>query len=436
MKKKYIIFGSAAILLAVVVLWKVFSSETEANVKIDTAVVSKGNITNSVTATGTIEPIEKVEVGTQVSGVIDKLYVDFNSQVKKGQIMAELDKSTLLERLRQTKASLEAAQNEQNYQTQNFTRISKLHDSGLVSDTDFETAQYSYKASKANADGLESQLRQAQVNLAYATIYSPIDGIVLSRAVEQGQTVAASFSTPTLFTIANDLTKMQVEANVDQADIGQVSLGQRVTFTVDAYPDDTFKGTVTQIRLQATTTSNVVTYTVIVNAPNPELKLKPGLTANITIITKEKDDVLLVPAKALRYTPTMALAGIYKFSQPNFADSTHHRQHRMGNRNGGDSTKMWKGNGEALKSQGVKDSSTASHGIVYVLRNDTIFLRHVKMGMDDGAFVEIERGLHEGDTILVGQLKVTKVADNAAQSPFMPKMPKRGGSKNSSERPN
>jgi HlyD family secretion protein len=307
-----------------------------------------------------------------------------------------------------------------------------------LSDTDFETAQYNYNAAKANFDGLESQLRQAQVNLAYATIYSPIDGIVLSRAVEQGQTVAASFSTPTLFTIANDLAKMQVEANVDQADIGQVSLGQRVTFTVDAYPDDIFNGTVTQIRLQPTTTSNVVTYTVIINAPNPELKLKPGLTANITIITKEKDGVLLVPAKALRYTPTMELAGLYTFEQSNFGDSTHRHKHSSGNWNGAGAAKQWAAMGASNITASAIDSAKVSHGIVYVLRNDTIFLRHVRKGMDDGVSVEIERGLHEGDSLVIGQTQITKVAENESRSPFMPRMPHRG-SRNSSasnKRPN
>lgn len=434
MNRKYIIFGGAALLIAVIIFWRFLYSKEEAKVKVETTLVTKGDITNSVTATGTIEPIEKVDVGTQVSGVIDKLFVDFNSHVKKGQILAELDKSTLLERLKQTKASLESAQNELTYQDENFKRSSKLHDAGLLSDTDFETAQYNYNAAKANFDGLESQLRQAQVNLAYATIYSPIDGIVLSRAVEQGQTVAASFSTPTLFTIANDLTKMQVEANVDQADIGQVSLGQRVTFTVDAYPDDIFNGTVMQIRLQPTTTSNVVTYTVIINAPNPELKLKPGLTANITIITKEKDDVLLVPEKALRYTPTMELAGLYTFEQSKFGDTTH----RSRNWHGGGASKQWAAKGASNMTTSAIDSARASHGIVYVLRNDTIFLRHVRKGMDDGVSVEIEKGLHEGDSLVIGQTKITKVAENESRSPFMPRMPHRG-SRNSSttnRRPN
>lgn len=433
MKRKYIIIGSAAILVIVVVSWRVFSSKIESKIKVETAVVAKGSISNSVTATGTIEPIEKVDVGTQVSGVIDKLFVDFNSHVKKGQILAELDKSTLTEKLQQTKASLESSQNEENYQEQNYKRIAKLHDAGLVSDTDFETAQYTYNSAKANVDGLKSQLRQAEVNLGYATIYSPIDGIVLNRAVEQGQTVAASFSTPTLFTIANDLTKMQVEANVDQADIGQVSVGQRVTFTVDAYPDDVFQGTVTQIRLQPTTSSNVVTYTVIINAPNPELKLKPGLTANITIITKEKTDVLLVPAKALRYTPTAELANSYVFKQPNFGDSTHHRRHPMGNWNGGDSSKKWIAGGASDMNSSAMDSAKASHGIVYVLRNDTIFLRPVRKGMDDGASVEIERGLHAGDSVILGQTKIVKAAQAEARSPFMPTPPRRS---NNSRRQN
>ena len=260
-------------------------------------------ISSSVTATGTVEPVKQVEVGTQVSGIISKIYVDYNSVVKEGQLIAELDMSVLKTELESSRANLNSAKVEYDYQQRNYDRIKGLYDKELVSATEFEQAQYSYDKARFSYSQAQSNYTKAQKNIGYAKIYSPIDGVVLSRAVDEGQTVASGFSTPTLFTIANDLTAMRVIANVDEADIGSVQEGQRVEFEVDAYPEDTFQGSVTQVRLQATTTSNVVTYQVVIDAPNPSLKLKPGLTANITIYTLDKHDVLAVPVRALRFTP-------------------------------------------------------------------------------------------------------------------------------------
>lgn len=285
--------------------------------------VSKQTIQNSVTATGTIEPVTSVTVGTQVSGIIDKIYVDYNSVVKKGQVIAELDKSNLISQLNsakaaenQSRANLESARSDLSYQMANFRRYQTLYHKGLVSADDFESARLSYQKARetvaADEDLLASsaeEVKRAQTNLGYATITSPIDGVVLSKSVEEGQTVAASYSTPELFTIAQDLTNMQVVADVDEADIGDVKVGERVTFTVDAYPDDTFEGTVKQVRQEATTTNNVVTYEVVISAPNADLKLKPGLTANVTIYTSEKPNVLCVSTKALRFTPTKETVG-------------------------------------------------------------------------------------------------------------------------------
>lgn len=273
------------------------------SVKYTTVKVERQEIKSSVTATGTIEPVTLVEVGTQVSGIISHIYVDYNSTVKKGQVIAELDRENLNSQLETAQAQLESAKSDLSYQEQNFERQKTLHDKGHISDNDFELARLSYQQAKATYNQRIQSVKTARTNLGYATITSPIDGIILTRAVEEGQTVASSFSTPTLFTIAKDLTDMRVIADIDEADIGGVREGQRVNFTVDAFPDDVFEGRVTQVRQEATTESSVVTYEVVISAPNPELKLKPGLTANVTIITKEVQNVLAVPVAALSFTP-------------------------------------------------------------------------------------------------------------------------------------
>ena len=272
-----------------------------------TAPVEKQNITTSITATGTIEPVTEVEVGTQVSGIIDRIYVDYNSEVHRGQVIAELDKTNLLSKLASAQSNLSNAQSSLNYQSANYKRYKTLYEKGLVSANDYENAKLNYEQAVQQVRVQQQNVTEAQTNLGYATITSPIDGVVLSKEVEEGQTVASAMTTPTLFIIAQDLTDMRVIADIDEADIGGVKEGLRVTFTVDAFPDDIFEGAVTQVRQQATTESNVVTYEVVISAPNDQLKLKPGLTANVTIYTMEKNDVLAVPARALRFTPNEAL---------------------------------------------------------------------------------------------------------------------------------
>ncbi len=276
-------------------------------VNYSTSPVEKQNISTSITATGTIEPVTEVEVGTQVSGIIDRIYVDYNSEVHRGQVIAELDKTNLLSELASAQSNLSNAQSSLNYQSANYKRYKTLYDKGLVSANDYENAKLSYEQALQQVKVQQQNVQKAQTNLGYATITSPIDGVVLSKEVEEGQTVASAMTTPTLFIIAQDLTDMRVIADIDEADIGGVKEGQRVTFTVDAFPDDTFEGAVTQVRQQATTESNVVTYEVVISAPNDQLKLKPGLTANVTIYTLEKNGVLAVPARALRFTPNEAL---------------------------------------------------------------------------------------------------------------------------------
>ena len=302
MKKRNLLIA-AGVVAAGVCIWLIARPSKGPKVLLETAPISHITIRNSVTATGTVEPVTQVEVGTQVSGIIDKLYADYNDQVKAGQLIAEMDKVTLQAELESAQAQLASSKTEYEYQTKNYARTKTLHEKQLVSDAEYDQAFYLYETARNAYEQSQAAMVKVKRNLGYATITSPIDGVVISRAVEEGQTVAAGFETPTLFTIANDLTQMQVVADVDEADIGQVADGQRVQFSVDAYPDDTFEGTVLQVRLEATTESNVVTYEVVIDAPNPDLKLKPGLTANVTIFTLEKDDATAVPTKALRFVP-------------------------------------------------------------------------------------------------------------------------------------
>lgn len=297
------------VVIIAVAAWALSGGKEKEEINFKQEKVSLQTLQNSVTATGTIEAVTSVTVGTQVSGIVNKLYVDYNSQVKKGQVIAELDKTNLLSELNTAKANMASAQSQLNYQSANMKRYQILYQKGLVSADDYENALLTYRQAKEEVATAKEQVQRAQTNLGYATITSPIDGTVISKSVEEGQTVAASFNTPELFTIAKDLTNMQVVADVDEADIGGVKEGDRVTFTVDAYPDDTFEGTVKQVRLQATTTNNVVTYEVVISAQNADLKLKPGLTANVTIYTQERTGVLAVANKALRFTPTKETVG-------------------------------------------------------------------------------------------------------------------------------
>ena len=304
-KKGWIAIGVIGVIL---IAWFFLrGGKKEEKVSFEMAKVENGKIQTSITATGTIEPVTSVTVGTQVSGIVSHLYVDYNSVVKKGQVIAELDRTNLISELNTAKANLTSAQSTANYELSNYNRYKTLYEKGLVSADEYESAQLSYQKAKEQVNTSRESVRKAQTNLGYATITSPIDGVILSKSVEEGQTVAASFNTPELFVIAQDLTDMRVIADIDEADIGGVKEGQRVSFTVDAFPDDTFEGHVTQVRQEATTESNVVTYEVVISAPNADLKLKPGLTANVTIFTLEKDSVLTVPSKALRFIPNEAL---------------------------------------------------------------------------------------------------------------------------------
>lgn len=393
----------AIVVVLAVVAFLLSGNKKKEQVQFNTAEVAPANIVNTVSATGTIEPVTSVTVGTQVSGIVSKLYVDYNSVVKKGQVIAELDKSNLTSELNSAKASLEqskaslaSAESSLSYQTANFRRNKALYQKGLISGNDYESARLSYQTALANVSSArdqvasaQEQVKKAQTNLSYATITSPIDGIVLSKSVEEGQTVAASFSTPTLFTIAKDLTNMQVVADVDEADIGDVKVGERVTFTVDAYPDNTFSGTVKQVRQEATTTNNVVTYSVVITAPNADLKLKPGLTATVTIYTQENKGVLSVPSKALRFTPEKETVGGMK----------------------------------------IKDIANAKNK-VWTIEGNTVVAHRVNIGMTDGSHTQILSGIRRGAKVITGISSATSDDDgddnttsSSESSPFAPKGP-------------
>lgn len=409
MKKKrkigLIILGIIVVAIAVILIVKAKKSANKELV-IRTHVVAEYTVENTVTATGTIEPVETVEVGTQVSGKVEKIYVDFNDVVKKGQLMAELDKQTLNQSLSRAKASLTSAESQLNYAKLTYERTKQLYEANAATLAAYQESQNAYTQAQMSKRNAQAAYDQAMVDLGYAEIYSPIDGIVLDRAVEVGQTVAASFSTPTLFTLANDLTKMQVEADVDEADIGQVKMGQRVTFTVDAYMDDVFEGTVNQIRMKPTTTSNVVTYTVIIDAPNPDQKLFPGMTASVTIVTEEQTG-LAVPAEAFNFTPDeQVLKAIRKAEKPE------------GQRP--EPPKMQEG------------EPTADHTVVWLKRGDDMMPRPVKTGMSDGAYKIIEQGVQAGDSVVLSAQFVTKEKEvKKGENPFMPGPP--GRNKNSNQ---
>ena len=309
MKKKIIWAVVAIVAVLAIGFWLFGGSSEKQKMNVMTAPVTRGDVSESITATGTIEPVTEVEVGAQVTGIIDRIYVDYNSVVKKGELIAEIDKVTLMSDLNSSQANYNGAKASYEYQEKLYNRNKTLHDKQLISDQEFDQSLYNYQNAKAQYEQSRANLAKAQRNLSYATIYSPIDGVVINKAVEEGQTVTSGFNTPTLFNIAADLTQMRVIADVDEADIGGIEEGQRATFTVDAYPEEVFEGTVVQVRLgesssSSTTTSSVVTYEVVINAPNPDLRLKPRLTANVTVYKQEKNNVVVVPSRALRFTPT------------------------------------------------------------------------------------------------------------------------------------
>ena len=396
-KKKTWIIAAIAIVVIIAVCWTLSGTKANSQVDFVTEKTRTGSVSNSITATGTIEPVTEVEVGTQVSGIIDKIYVDYNSIVKQGEIIAEMDKVTLLSDLQSAQATYNGAKAEYEYQKKLYERNKTLHEKQLISDTDYELSTYDYQRAASSYEQAEAELAKAERNVSYATITSPINGIVTSKDVEEGQTVASGFETPTLFTIAADLTQLQVVADVDEADIAGVADSARVTFTVDAYPNDVFEGKVKQVRLgsvnsssssssSSSSESTVVTYEVVITADNPDLKLKPRLTANVTIYTLTHDNVLTVPAKALRFTPNKDIAG-----------------------------------GRAIQ-------DCAGEHKVWTLENNTFVAHPVKTGISDGAYTEVE-GIDEGTEVVTEATVKSEMpemngsSEGGERSPFMPGPP-------------
>ena len=405
-KKKLIISSVIGLFLAGAIVYNLLSKNTDNSVSIETTVVEVGNVNTAITATGTIEAIKTVDVGTQLSGVIEHIYIDYNDHVKKGQLIAEIDKTSLNASKAEAIANLDLAQAEFEYQKANYMRNKELYEKEILSDADFEAIFYDYQRAAAGVKTANAQLQKVEINLGYASIYAPINGIVLSRSVDEGQTVAASFNTPTLFSIANDLTKMQVEADIDEADIGQVKVGQNTIFTVDAYPENEYMGTVTQIRLEPQISSNVVTYTVIIEAPNPNLELMPGMTASVSILTHEANDVLIIPSKALRYSPDPTLLEAYQPAP--------------------DKSKM------PPQNMGEQATQTDSLDVIWVKRNGEIKPAQVKTGLNDGVNVAVLEGLNEGDEVLLSMILAdnTKTSANNSTGQTSPFMPQRPGQNN------
>ncbi len=437
MKMNRVIISSAVLVVAAITILVVHGCKKSQSYTFETATVQKGSVTNTVTATGTLEAITSVVVGTQVSGIVEKLYVDFNSPVKKGQILAELDKVALNSQAEQAYATLESAKAETEYQKSNFERSNALFEKNLVAQADFDLAKYNYEKSKAALKNAKANYDKAVVNLKYATIYSPIDGVVMNRAVDEGQTVAASFNTPEIFTIAQDLTQMQVEADIDESDIGMVKEGQRVEFDVDAFADEKFTGSVMQIRLSPVTTSNVVTYTVIINAPNPDQKLLPGMTANLVIYVEETNDVLTIPYKAVKFTPDagyLAKMGKEMMSAGNIPARP------AGNipaRPAGNIPARPAGMGNMPSGQ-MPEGFTLPAGakmptMVWVRDDKGIHPVRVELGINDGDNAEVKSGLNEGDEVITKMtLAATKVKEKEVSSnPFMPQRP---GAQNSKKK--
>ena len=395
--KKTIVVLIIVVVAAIVAYWLLKPGTASQSSVVISEKPQRGDISKTVITTGTVQPVNTVSVGSQVSGTIEKLYVDYNSVVKQGQLLAELDKTLFEASLNQAKSNYAQVKSQLDYQKGNFERQSQLYKVGAISKADYENALYAYTSAQAQADASAAQVQTAKKNLALASIYSPIDGTILSRSVSEGQTVAASFSTPTIFSIAKDLKQMQVEASVDEADIGGITEGDKVTFTVDAYPDDVFTGSLQQVRLNPTTTNNVVTYTTIIQTSNNDLKLKPGMTANITIYTKEVKDALLIPAKAIKFTPDSTL--------------TNYRIRR------------------------APQETKSGENSVWIARDGELIQKIVKTGLNNNTQVEVLSGLDSNETVVTGSQQVAgggaaATSQGNSQSPFMPQRPGNNRSKN------
>ncbi|MDD4553955.1 MAG: efflux RND transporter periplasmic adaptor subunit [Bacteroidales bacterium] len=449
MKKSYWIIGVVVVVVAAIALWMLLGRKKAAAVEWRTAKIEKGDIRVTVRASGTLNAVTTVQVGTQVSGIIKKIYVDFNSEVREGQVIALLDTTLLAQTVEDARATLRRNEIQASQSKREWDRTRLLFEQKVVAQADYDLALSTYETAQTNAISAKAALNRALINLKYATIIAPISGVVVSRAVDVGQTVAASFSTPTMFTIANDLTKMQVQANIDEGDIGKIEVGQEVIFTVDAYPEMTFSGTVRQVRLQPVTTQNVVNYTVIIDVPNPDLKLLPGMTANITVLVQEVNDVLKVPATALRFTPSQEYIDA---AMKNMPDSARHRfgpgagegrgsgsGSRASGSGGGSQMEQHPGGSMNASGQsGMQQGSSGSEmvrrknfGTIWIKTGDSLKPRRVRTGISDGLNTEIMGRIKEGEEVVVSMTNgqtAQSSTQQQTQNPFVPQPP-RGGAR-------
>ena len=428
MPKLRIVIIIIVVLLAGTAFWYFRYRKEEKPLVLQTEQPHYGYISKSVTATGTVQPVDTVAVGSQVSGTIRNIYTDFNAKVRKGQLLAELDKSLFEAQANQYRANLEVAKASLVYQKSTFDRQTLLYNTGAISKADFENSQNQYLGAKANVQSVQAQLDAAIKNLSYASIYSPVDGVVMTRNVSVGQTVAASFNTPTLFIIAKDITKMQVQAAVSEADIGDVRTGLRAAFTVDAYPDISFNGTVNQIRLEPVVSANVVTYSTLITAPNQDLKLKPGMTANIFIFTREVDSAMLISAKALKFKPDSSMTKQFSIIPDTNAERELRREARRASNTG--PTAPPRHRHDSASRQIDTAPATGTPAFVWVRVGDSLMEKKVTTGLNNDTQVQILSGLDNDDEIVDAAETETKAEakSGAVRSPFMPA--RRGGGGN------
>lgn len=436
MKKKLIYISiTLIIIIAALYYFVIRSSAEEIKYRIDK--VSKGDIVIQVRATGTVNPVKTVQVGSQVSGIIEKIYVDFNTEVRKGQIIAQIDSTFIYASVKQAEANVERTQAQANDAKRNLTRTTELFNKGLVSQAELDVATTNFESSTAQLKQTNAALDQSKVNLKYAIIRAPIDGVVISRDVDVGQTVASSFQTPKLFSIANDLKKMQVEASVDEADIGNVKIGQEVTFTVDAYQHQEFMGTVSQIRLSPQNVQNVVTYVVIIEVPNPDLKLMPGMTATVSILVDERNDVLRIPALALRFQPPQSVKEKFekqreeskKDSTKSGRDSSKERARMNPEKFKEFFTSMNRGKmPEGVPKPDFQKLRKMIQSVWVMTNKDELKPVRVRIGISDNRYVELLGGdIKEGDEVIIG-MEINNGSSMQAQqnNPFAPRTPSGG----------
>lgn len=407
MKRKVVIISVSIILTICIVgvLYNYFFSKKATVYNWRSSIIEKGEISLIVTATGIISADTTVAIGTQVTGVLSKLFVDFNSKVKKGQIIAQIDTTILHAARIDAEANFERAQAQFNGYNRDFDRQKKLFESKIISQSDYDLSLTNYETSLSNVKSFKAQLERAIINLRNATIRSPINGIVISRNLDEGQTVIASFNTPTLFTIVNSLKTMQVQANVSEADIGEVKVGQGVDFTVDAYPNDVFTGHIQQIRLQPITVQNVVNYIVVIDAINSNLKLMPGLTANININVNQRSNVFKVPANAISFIPPIE----YINDNLNLPDSI---------------KKIWLSQTDNKLSAAMVKKDDANY--LWVINGIDIYPVKIKKGLSDGILTEVDGNVKVGQKVVTGiNHSASPKDEKKADNPFLPKFPSR-----------